>query len=157
MTNLGKLELYGCFPSCKSPGRPLLAVSIEDIEYLRSLQFSWTKIAQILGISRSTLYRRLEESGIQQDVQYTSISDFELDRAVEYIKNMHPNDGERLLIGHLRRMEIVVPRARVRGSIHRVDPVSTALRRSIAIRRRTYWVSGPNALWHIDGHHKLIR
>ena len=157
MTNLGKLELYGCFPSCRSPGRPLLAVSIEDIEYLRSLQFSWTKIAQILGISRSTLYRRLEESGIQQDVQYTSISDFELDRAVEYIKNMHPNDGERLLIGHLRRMEIVVPRARVRGSIHRVDPVSTALRRSIAIRRRTYWVSGPNALWHIDGHHKLIR
>ena len=112
------LGLYGCFSSCRSPGRPFLAVSIEDIEYLRRLRFSSTKIAQILGISRSTLYRRLEESGVQQDVQYASISDFELDRAVEYIKNLHPNDGERLLIGHFRRMEIVVPRARVRGSIH---------------------------------------
>ena len=45
----------------------------------------------------------------------------------------------------------------MRGSIHRVDPVSTAVRRSVAIRRRTYWVRGPNAVWHIDGHHKLIR
>ena len=70
---------------------------------------------------------------------------------------MHPNDGERLLIGHIRRMGIFVPQARVRGSIHRVDPVNTAIRRSVAIRRRTYWVSGPNALWHINRHHKLIR
>ena len=52
---------------------------------------------------------------------------------------------------------MVVPQARVRTSFHSVDPVSTAIRRSIAIRRRVYCVEGPNSLWHIDGHHKLIR
>ena len=25
------------------------------------------------------------------------------------------------------------------------------------ITRRTYWVPGPNSLWHIDSHHSLIR
>ena len=39
----------------------------------------------------------------------------------------------------------------------RVDPVNVCMRRMRVIRRRTYSVSGPNALWHIDGHHSLIR
>ncbi len=69
----------------------------------------------------------------------------------------HPNDGERLLIRHLATRGIIVPRARVRGSIHRVDPENTAIRRSVTIRRRVYHVDGPNSLWHVDGHHKLIR
>ncbi len=144
-----------CF--CRARGRPALDVSVEDIEYLRGMRFSWTKIAEILGISRSTLYRRLEEEGIECDRQYTVISDYDLDRVLESIKQAHPNDGERLLIGHLTRLGIVVPRARVRGSIHRVDPINTAVRRSVTIRRRVYCVEGPNSLWHIDGHHKLIR
>ena len=29
----------------KLPGRPLLEVSIEEIEYFRAMRFSWTKIA----------------------------------------------------------------------------------------------------------------
>ena len=28
-----------------SPGRPVIPVDIEDIEYLRGLRFSWTEIA----------------------------------------------------------------------------------------------------------------
>ena len=76
---------------------------------------------------------------------------------MESIKQAYPNAGERLLIGHLNRLRIWVPRARVRGAIHRVDPINTAIRRSVTIRRRVYHVEGPNSLWHIDGHHKLIR
>ena len=38
-----------------------------------------------------------------------------------------------------------------------MDPVNTAIRRSVTIRRRVYCVDGPNSLWHIDGHHKLIK
>ena len=38
-----------------------------------------------------------------------------------------------------------------------IDPENPALRRSIAIRRRIYHVDGPNSVWHLDGHHKLIR
>ena len=41
--------------------------------------------------------------------------------------------------------------------IHQVDPEGTAERRSVAIERRTYHVICPNEVWHIDGHHKLIR
>ena len=39
----------------------------------------------------------------------------------------------------------------------RVDPINVSMRRMRVIRRRTYSVPGPNALWHIDGHHSLIR
>lgn len=52
----------------RSVGRPTIEVDVCDIEYLRSLRFSWTKIANILGISRSTLYRRLSEEEISDDV-----------------------------------------------------------------------------------------
>ena len=73
------------------------------------------------------------------------------------MKRAHPNDGERLLIGHLAQEGIIVPKVRVRASIHRVDPINTELRRSITVRRRVYYAAGPNAVWHTDGHHKLIK
>ena len=38
-----------------------------------------------------------------------------------------------------------------------LDPVGTALRWRGTICRRKYNVRGPNALWHIDGNHKMIR
>lgn len=142
---------------CSSPGRPLIPVDIDDVQFLRGLHFSWTKIAEILGISRATLYRRLEEEGISRDTSYTNIDDADLDRIIESIKQEHPNDGERMMAGHLVRHGIMVPRARMRASIHRVDPVNTAIRRSVTVRRRVYHVEGPNAVWHIDGNHKLIR
>ena len=132
-------------------------MDIEDIEFLRQLRFTWTRIAQILGISRSTLYRRLDEEELSIHLTYTVISDADLDRLIESIKAVHPNDGERLMIGHLASRNIFVPRARLRGSLHRVDPVSTALRRSVTIRRRRYVCDGPNAVWHLDGNHKLIK
>ena len=134
-----------------------MTVDIEDIEFLRQLRFTWTRIAQILGISRSTLYRRLDEEELSIHLTYTVISDADLDWLIESIKAVHPNDGERLMIGHLASRNIFVPRARLRGSLHRVDPVSTALRRSVTIRRRRYVCDGPNAVWHLDGNHKLIK
>jgi hypothetical protein len=35
--------------------------------------------------------------------------------------------------------------------IARADPEGVALRWAHTVQRRTYSVSGPNALWHIDG------
>ena len=52
---------------------------------------------------------------------------------------------------------IVLPRTRIRASIHRVDPEGTAVKRSMAVRRRVYHAEGSNCVWHIDGHHKLIK
>ena len=145
------------FVNHRPSGRPKIIVDIEDIEYLREFRFSWTHIARILGVSRSTLYRRLEEEGTSREARFTNIIDVQLDRHIADIKRDHPNDGERLMKGHLAQRHIFVPRARLRGSIHRVDPINTQLRRSVTIRRRKYYTEGPNTVWHIDGHHKLIR
>ena len=135
-------------------------VDIEDIEFLRNLKFKWGAIADILGVSCSTIYKRLQELGISRSITFSDISDGELDQLIRDIKHQHPNDGERLMAGHLTidwELGFLLPRSRLRGSIHRVDPYNTALRRSITVRRRSYHSSGPNAVWHIDSNHKLIR
>lgn len=98
----------------------------------------------------------MEENGVTF-TQYSEISDRVLDQLMIDIKQRHPNDGERLVIGHLARQNIRLQRTRIRASIHRIDPEGTAIRRSIAVRRRIYHAAGPNFVWHIDGHHKLIK
>ncbi len=85
--------------------------------------------------------------------KYSELSDRVLDRIMTDIKERHPNDGERLIIGHLTTQNIILPLTRIRASIHRVDPEGTALRRSLAVHRRVYYAPGPNYVWHIDGHH----
>lgn len=46
---------------------------------------------------------------------------------------------------------------RLRDSIHRVDHEGVVNRKIGPLLRRTYNVQGPNALWHIDTNHKLVR
>ena len=140
----------------RSVGRPAALVDIQDIEFRRNLKFSYTDVAKILGVSRSTIYRKIEDEGVSFK-KYTEISDRILDRIVTDIKERHANDGERFVIGHLARQNIILPRTRIRASIHRVDPEGTALRRSLAVCRRVYHAEGSNYVWHIDGHHKLIK
>lgn len=41
--------------------------------------------------------------------------------------------------------------------MRKLDPVGTALRWRGTIRRWKYNIQCPNALWHIDGNHKMIR
>ena len=48
-------------------------------------------------------------------------------------------------------------RHRIRKSLARIDPKISRLRWAITISRRAYSVPGPNSLWHIDGHHSLVR
>ena len=85
---------------CRTVGRPRIPVDLEDVEFLHSLRFSWVQIADILGISQSTLYRRLDEEGICRLTRYTEISGRNLDRVIERVKRAHPDDGERLLRWH---------------------------------------------------------
>ena len=137
-------------------GRPAVDVDLSEVLHLRSLHFTWTKISELVGISRSTLYRRLWDAGICTD-DYTSISSSELDDTIRSVKSQFPNDGEVMMNGHLLRLGIKVTRQDLRDSIHRVDHANTVNRRSNVVQRRVYTVSCPNALWHIDSHHKLIR
>ena len=151
-------ERYRSVPrSTGAVGRPKFSVSKEQIEFLRTYTFKWVDIADLLGISISTLNRRRVELGVSDEGAFSAITDAELDSAVRQIAVQQPFSGVRIVRGILDSQRIHVPRERVRASLHRVDPANVQLRQRNTIRRRVYNVAGPNSLWHIDGNHKLIR
>ena len=45
------------------------------------------KISELLGVSRSTIYRWLQEVGLSVNFTYTNISDADLDHQMEVIKD----------------------------------------------------------------------
>ena len=61
------------------------------------------------------------------------------------------------MIGWFRCHGIRVQKERIRLSLARVDQLGQALRNHRTIDRRIYETPRSNALWHLDGHHKLIR
>ena len=68
-----------------------------------------------------------------------------------------PNRGIRSVQSTLRADGIVLQRERVRQSLCHVDPLGVQMRLWMALQCRKYNVPSPNALWHIDGCHMLIR
>ena len=172
-----------CYSPSGLPGRPKLSFDMEDLQCLQSIGLSLTKISEIFGISRSTLYRRMQEVGFTDRNRFSMCSDEELDGIIANLKSTLPHVGERIIIGHIRSLGLCIQRERIRQSIQRIDPVNTSLRWHLHISRRTYSVPGPNSLWHIgtkqliyvyqsqtslntfinlffiliDGNHKLIR
>ena len=137
-------------------GRSRLEVEKEDILMLKRLNYSWTRIAEILDISRTTLYRRLQEFNIDTD-KFTNIPEQELDQVIKQVRTEHPNTGEVILQGLLAYKNIKVPREKLRTAIHRVDHTNTVSRQSSVVNHRVYSAPHPNHVWHIDGNHKMIR
>ena len=139
-----------------SPGCPKVYVNVECVELLKEAGYTWTEIGAILGTSRSTLWRRLKDSGVSIS-PYCDVSDSALDYIVRRYQERNPNCGEVMLRGYLQSINVIVQRRRVRESLSRVSPLSRMMRRHSPINRRIYKVPGANSLWHIDGHHKLVR
>ena len=139
-------------------GRPRYDVPVMALEELRGLGFSWSRIAYMFGISRWTIYRRIEEYDLQHLRRFSNISDEHVDGIIaEYISRHGNTSGEPYISGYLRSKGIYIQRRRIRASLNRPDPVNTVLRWGALISRRSYFVPWPNSLWHIDGHHSLIR
>ena len=132
-------------------GRPRFDVRPEQIEYLRSMSFTYTQIADLLGVSRMTVYRRCSEFGVADlRSRENRMSDTDVNRIVREIRLEHPSLGETLVMGRLQSMGCNVTREQVRQAIRASDPLHTALRSpSAAVSRRPYSVPGPNSLWHI--------
>ena len=139
-----------------SSGRPRHLINLDYAELLRQANYSWEAIALVFNVSRTTLWRRMNESGISTS-SYSDICDADLDAIVHDTQSRFPNMGLRLIHGHLMSIGIKIKRERLRESVKRVDPFRCSLRWRQIISRRTYSVAGPNSLWHIDGHHSLIR
>jgi len=147
-------------PRCASicgPGRPKLIITAELLENLRNLGCTWNAIASMLRVSRWTVHRRVVEYGLNCS-RYSDIDDEQLDSIVRGYNSRHGmTTGQSYIIGYIRSLGILVQRDRVRAAINRVDPENAALRWAAVITRRVYSVPWPNSLWHIDGHHSLVR
>ena len=138
-------------------GRPRYSIPEDVLLHLRSSGFTWTKIAEMLLVSRWTLRRRVMEFGIQEITEFSRISDEQLDGIISRFMRDHGTlVGYSLVSGHLRSIGLRVQRDRIRHSIGRVDPENSRIRWAAVISRRSYSVAGPNSLWHIDGHHSLV-
>ena len=83
---------------------------------------------------------------------HSTISDDDLDDLIIRLRMHFRRAGIRMISGMLLRLGHRVQQVRIRQSLLRIDPVRRVFKR-IRIRRRTYSVAGPNALWHHDGQH----
>lgn len=140
------------------PGRPSFIIPSEMLEDLRGYGFSWNKIAQMLGVSRWTIHRRVISMGLSNLGDFTLISDNELDQLIsDYINRHGATSGLTYITGYLRSIGFRIQRHRIRESMTRVQPRNAILRWGMIVQRRKYHVPWPNSLWHLDGHHSLIR
>lgn len=138
-------------------GRPTFAVSLEQLSILIENGFSVPQIPDMVGVSVRTIRRRMTEFGLSIRAQYSTISDTELDRIVREVQTQFPMCGNRQMQGHLFSRGYRIQQSRVREAQRRVDPDGSIIRRLHVINRREYSVPSPRSLYHIDGHHKLIR
>lgn len=104
-------------------GRPKLTVENEKIKSLLDIQLPVPCIAKLLGVSESTVFRRMREFGLSVSDSYSTIGDQELDMLVTNIKSQMPHVGYRLMMGRLRSLAYKIQWSRLRASMHRVDAV----------------------------------
>ena len=116
---------------------------MNQVANLKSLGFTWKKIASLLGVSTSFLRktRRAEE----MESNYSNIVDDDLDVIVRNIFRDSPNMSERMMASALRSGGIKVQRVRMRQSMTHVNPSRQSLTRKI--ERQVCNVCAPNALW----------
>ena len=137
-------------------GRPRKVI---DLDFLREAmstkrRISLTKLAGAMGIHCHTLRYYMRLHGVSN--RFSTISNHDLDLLVKTFRAIKPDSGMQYLVGFLRWHGLRIQKQRVRTSIQRVDGLGLILHKRATIQRRKYRVSRPDALWHVDGHHKLI-
>ena len=88
-------------------------------------------------ISRTTLWHRLREINLLLS-SYSDFSDSELDAIVSLLVERFPQNGIVMMWGHLKSINILVPRQRAAESLTRVALEITRFRRSNSISCRVY-------------------
>ena len=154
-----ELTVLPVLESSEEKGRPRFVIQRQHLEELFDLGCTVAYVANLLGVSKRTIERRMSEFGISVARTYTHLSDEELDQTVREIVERFPNIGYRRLTGFLVSKGLKVSREKIRASLKRVHPEGILLRslELNIVKRRQYNVRGPLALWHVDGNHKLIR
>lgn len=132
--------------------------------HLLSLGFSVCHIARngLLGgkLHPNTVYNFMKRNNIRpQSQRFTEISDEEITTILKELADRYPNSGINEVKAFLktRDPQILIPEKRFRRIFSAINPEAGTRRWTKIIKRRKYRVSCPNALWHIDTNHKLIR
>lgn len=136
-------------------GWPELQMSRDTLQMLLDTSLPLVHLAEMHGISRSTLHRKMKDHNMSVRACYSVISDEELYQKVRAIKARMPHAGYRVVKGSLQAMGLRLQWKRVRLSLQSVDGARMIQLRCIA--RRRYSVPAPLSLVHIDTNHKLIR
>ena len=115
--------------------------------------------ANLLGVSKRTVERRMNEFGLQIYNCYSDISNSDLESIVRNFTEEFPNIGYKRMSGLLLARGLRIQQDRIREMMRIVDPQGTLFRALTlrAVHRRRYHVPSAQSLWHVDGNHKLIR
>ena len=137
-------------------GRPRKVISEAFLKeaFKPGRNISISKLASSLPVHRNTIKNYLRRYKITRP-PFSNITDSSLDAIIKEYKREHPNTGIRYIRGYLLQQHIRVQRERIIASLTRVDDVAKVILHNTIIKRREYKSARPNALWHMDGHHKL--
>ncbi|XP_057698303.1 uncharacterized protein LOC130919527 isoform X2 [Corythoichthys intestinalis] len=141
------------------PGHPKTVIEREKLYSLLDTHLPVSSIAKCLGVSRRTLYRRMQEFGLSVRGSYSTVTDAELDSIISDIKSQMPNAGYRMVQGRLSSMGHRIQWWRMMASMHRVDG-DGILSRFIAqgcVVGRSSAMRDPLSTVHIDTNDNLAR
>lgn len=127
----------------------------EVVSALRRNFMTWVAIAERLDTTTRTLERWRQRTGFAEPT--VQVNNDQLDNMVAQYTGGNPRRGERLTIGYVRSQNVSTTRSSIRQAVDRVDAEGKQHRKLKKIERRVYSVAGPMHLWHVDGHHKLIK
>ena len=136
--------------------RPSLDICEDDVRFFVENGFKETEIAALIGCPTRMIQRKLGEFGIEFNC-FSEITNGDLDDLVKGIVMRLPACGKRSIQTLLKVNGMILQRERVRESIRCVDPLGLETRLRSTLHHQQYNIASPNALWHTDGYHKLIR
>ena len=137
-------------------GRPRKAIADSFLReaFKTGRNISVSRVATTLGVHRNTVKNYMKLYKISRQ-PFSTMLDPLLDSLIKGFKDSHPNAGIRYIRGFLLQRGMRVQRSRIVASLSRVDGVAKVILRNKTIKHREYKSARPNALWHMDGHHKL--
>lgn len=116
-------------------GAPEFDIPKSVLEDYLEEAFTIRQISSLLSVSERTIYRRMERYGLRS-LNFSDISDDELDHHITQLSKEFPFCGEGMLKFLLKDRGIKVQRMRLRDSIHRVDQEGVKERKKGRLKRR---------------------
>ena len=109
-------------------GRPAFEIPKQQLEMFLGYNFSVRQISHMLGVSTTTVNRRLKDYELSVSQTYSAITNEALDRIVQEIIIQFPSCGYRCMTGYLKARGIHVQQLRIRESMRRSHPEGVLLR-----------------------------